>query len=374
MARPALAVTGVFDDDTVAAVTSLQQYLGVPTTGEFDEATQSALNTVTSDPNGVNNMVAYNQQVAATSAPTADTSSASSAQTDSSSSAPEYTPPDSSSSSSNADTTTGENYTVPDAQGETVTATPGQMTVDEHGNVLPASQPAHAQPKNWPLIIGVVAVGAGALYMLTKGKGAKDKALPAGAAVAGIKDNYLDDDDGIEHTELLDDGAEDFGTEDPEMKRFEFIEYLDTTLIPDLKDSGRNATAEDFETATKLLNGKKVKGWSKKSFKAYLQSTLIPDLRESGYDSTADDFEGVVEYLDDDNGAPLKSSRKALGNIDEYKWFVVSKKTGEIMSGWEYKEDAADNKREWDESTPTKVVSKRSVAPHALEHFKKHNP
>ena len=32
-------------------------------------------------------------------------------------------------------------------------------------------------------------------------------------------------------------------------KRLDFIEYLKKTLIPDLIDSGRSATAEDFETA-----------------------------------------------------------------------------------------------------------------------------
>ena len=29
----------------------------------------------------------------------------------------------------------------------------------------------------------------------------------------------------------------------------EFIEFLEVTLIPDLKESGMDATAEDFETA-----------------------------------------------------------------------------------------------------------------------------
>ena len=37
----------------------------------------------------------------------------------------------------------------------------------------------------------------------------------------------------------------------------EFIEYLTYTLIPDLKDSGLDATAEDFETAVHFIKGGK---------------------------------------------------------------------------------------------------------------------
>ena len=40
----------------------------------------------------------------------------------------------------------------------------------------------------------------------------------------------------------------------PEMTLVEFIDYLEQTLIPDLKDSGSTATAEDFETAVYYLN------------------------------------------------------------------------------------------------------------------------
>lgn len=35
--------------------------------------------------------------------------------------------------------------------------------------------------------------------------------------------------------------------------REDFVEYLITTLIPDLKESGRDATAEDFETAVSMI-------------------------------------------------------------------------------------------------------------------------
>ena len=37
----------------------------------------------------------------------------------------------------------------------------------------------------------------------------------------------------------------------------EFIEYLTYTLIPDFKESGLEATAEDFETAVYYMEGGK---------------------------------------------------------------------------------------------------------------------
>jgi hypothetical protein len=38
--------------------------------------------------------------------------------------------------------------------------------------------------------------------------------------------------------------------------REDFIEFLEETLIPDLKESGRHATAEDFETAVFFMRWK----------------------------------------------------------------------------------------------------------------------
>ena len=35
----------------------------------------------------------------------------------------------------------------------------------------------------------------------------------------------------------------------------DFIDFLVTTLIPDLKDSGMEATAEDFESAVFFMRG-----------------------------------------------------------------------------------------------------------------------
>ena len=63
----------------------------------------------------------------------------------------------------------------------------------------------------------------------------------------------------------------------------DFVHYLKTTLIPDLKESGMVETAKDFVTAVRLIEtGRKDSG-----FVSYLKHTLIPDLIESGYDNTA---------------------------------------------------------------------------------------
>lgn len=37
----------------------------------------------------------------------------------------------------------------------------------------------------------------------------------------------------------------------------EFVEYLENTLIPDLRESGRNFTASDFDAAVLFLRGAK---------------------------------------------------------------------------------------------------------------------
>ena len=40
-----------------------------------------------------------------------------------------------------------------------------------------------------------------------------------------------------------------------EISKEEFCRYLRDILIPDLKESGREYTAEDFETAIKFMEG-----------------------------------------------------------------------------------------------------------------------
>jgi hypothetical protein len=41
------------------------------------------------------------------------------------------------------------------------------------------------------------------------------------------------------------------------MKKAEFVEYLKSTLIPDLLESGSEATAVDFMAAVEFINGAK---------------------------------------------------------------------------------------------------------------------
>jgi hypothetical protein len=82
-----------------------------------------------------------------------------------------------------------------------------------------------------------------------------------------------------------------------------YISYLEKTLIPDLKESGKTATAEDFETLVYVLRHHKLpqqdlRTWSNvDDFVGYLEETLIPDLKESGSDAMAEDFEQGVEFI-----------------------------------------------------------------------------
>lgn len=75
----------------------------------------------------------------------------------------------------------------------------------------------------------------------------------------------------------------------------DFTQYLEETLIPDTRESGREFTAEDYETCVEYIKGEKVSG--KKEFVDYLKNTLIPDLRESKRDGSADDFEEAIHWM-----------------------------------------------------------------------------
>lgn len=82
-----------------------------------------------------------------------------------------------------------------------------------------------------------------------------------------------------------------------------FADYLNNTLIPDLEDSGKEATAEDFEQGVdhleylidkgKILN---VKGL--KNLISFLKGTLIPDLKDFGSKATAKDFEELIYWIE----------------------------------------------------------------------------
>lgn len=81
------------------------------------------------------------------------------------------------------------------------------------------------------------------------------------------------------------------------------INFLEGTLIPDLKESGSDAMAEDFETGIAYLRGAHGKQGMFEDVDHYmdfLEGTLIPDLYESGRDAMAEDYESVLFYLWED--------------------------------------------------------------------------
>ncbi|MDD5651644.1 MAG: hypothetical protein PHF86_14715 [Candidatus Nanoarchaeia archaeon] len=74
----------------------------------------------------------------------------------------------------------------------------------------------------------------------------------------------------------------------------DYIDYLEGTLIPDLREAGMDATADDFETVVEMLKNRA----RDVKFEIYLKDTLIPGLHESGRDATAEDFEEGLYWLD----------------------------------------------------------------------------
>jgi hypothetical protein len=88
--------------------------------------------------------------------------------------------------------------------------------------------------------------------------------------------------------------------------RERFIEYLNGTLIPDLKESGRDMTAEDFETAVHFMQEqpeKKEESIDIKKFEAVraeVRQQLDKD-EDGGYDGENDDL--PITIWPDDYGA-----------------------------------------------------------------------
>jgi len=79
----------------------------------------------------------------------------------------------------------------------------------------------------------------------------------------------------------------------------DFIAYLEQTLVPDLKEEGKEATADDFESLISFMEGLDVvEGLPKAEFLDYLKTQLIPDLKESGAEETAKDFETGVAFIE----------------------------------------------------------------------------
>lgn len=86
----------------------------------------------------------------------------------------------------------------------------------------------------------------------------------------------------------------------PSARVRDFVDYLENRLIPDLEESGQEATAEDFETLAKFLRDPELTEadeWSIVGFVSFLENTLIPDLKASGREFTAADFQRGVRML-----------------------------------------------------------------------------
>lgn len=72
----------------------------------------------------------------------------------------------------------------------------------------------------------------------------------------------------------------------------DYIEYVDATLIPDLKASDlKELAAEIDQLATYIKDG-----FEDKNFVNHLQDNVIPDLHDAGMHSTAEDFEEGIRW------------------------------------------------------------------------------
>ena len=104
----------------------------------------------------------------------------------------------------------------------------------------------------------------------------------------------------LPHTEVLRNPAQ----SDPNLAYkkeygWTFVEFLKKRLIPDLRESGMDATADDYQRGISLYRDKKgvLPITSSMNYLKYLRETLIPDLKASGSDSTAADFERMYKMV-----------------------------------------------------------------------------
>jgi hypothetical protein len=86
-----------------------------------------------------------------------------------------------------------------------------------------------------------------------------------------------------------------------ERLREEFVYYLEHVLIPDLHESGRDATAEEFEHGVNVLKQEPTQaGFQDMDLRLWvrwLQDTWIPDLYRSALDETAHDAETMIRFI-----------------------------------------------------------------------------
>lgn len=78
-----------------------------------------------------------------------------------------------------------------------------------------------------------------------------------------------------------------------------FVDFLKKRLIPDLRESGMDATADDYQRGISLYRDKKgvLPITSFMNYLKYLRETLIPDLKASGSEATAADFERMYKMV-----------------------------------------------------------------------------
>lgn len=78
-----------------------------------------------------------------------------------------------------------------------------------------------------------------------------------------------------------------------------FVDFLKKRLIPDLRESGMDAIADDYQRGISLYRDKKgvLPITSFMNYLKYLRETLIPDLKASGSESTAADFERMYKMV-----------------------------------------------------------------------------
>lgn len=193
-------------------------------------------------------------------------------------------------------------------------------------------------------------LGAAAGIAPTSSAGASVESLPkskhldetTAKGIAGMlkrMDHVKADEDTVPATEEAKpvvEFAQDWATSD------EFVDYLETTVIPDLQDSGSDETAKDFETAVSLIQD----GILDAEFMSYLEDQLIPDLKTSGLEMTAQDFETAVDFIK----MGQRESKKVAPNTNlkegDVKDWISSKVNAALISlgvpqeKWDAMEDA----------------------------------
>ena len=115
----------------------------------------------------------------------------------------------------------------------------------------------------------------------------------------------------------------------PSLSFSDFREFLSETLIPDLRESGQDATADDFETAVGYLTygkDKKYRAWKK-----FIVGRLVPDLRASDYRATAKDFMTAIKFIDAGRRVVKNPTRLQNNGVRKKTWKIGEYAVGGII-------------------------------------------